>query len=421
MKSRGVVALVFFFGLCLAALPAFGSGEVKIGVLYPMSGPAAQPGIDNKHVIDVALEIINTTNYKHLNLPLAKEAGLPNLKGAKVTVSFADHQGKPDLGLSEAERMITQEKVAALLGAYHSNVTETASMVAERMKIPFFNAESSSPKLTRRGYKWFFRSSPHDEIFAGSLFQCLAGLEKKRGIKFKTVGLMYEDTLYGKDSSRIEKELSAKAGYQVVADIQYRRGATSLVSEVQRLKAANPDVFLPTSYTSDAILIMKTLREMDYTPPAIFAQDAGYIDPSFVETIGKGVDGICSHESFALDLATHKPMLKEINELFKKRSGRNLSGTSARCFMGFLILCDAINRAGSTHPEAIREALIKTDIPEAQLITPWRGCKFDETGQNILVDNVVIQYQDVKPHTVWPFHLATKEIIYPIPKWSERK
>jgi branched-chain amino acid transport system substrate-binding protein len=421
MKSRGVVALVFFFGLGLAALPAFGSGEVKIGVLYPMSGPAAQPGIDNKHVIDVALEIINTTNYKHLNLPLAKEAGLPNLKGAKVTVSFADHQGKPDLGLSEAERMITQEKVVALLGAYHSNVTETASMVAERMKIPFFNAESSSPKLTRRGYKWFFRSSPHDEIFAGSLFQCLAGLEKKRGIKFKTVGLMYEDTLYGKDSSRIEKELSAKAGYQVVADIQYRRGATSLVSEVQRLKAANPDVFLPTSYTSDAILIMKTLREMDYTPPAIFAQDAGYIDPSFVETIGKGVDGICSHESFALDLANHKPMLKEINELFKKRSGRNLSGTSARCFMGFLILCDAINRAGSTHPEAIREALIKTNIPESQLITPWRGCKFDETGQNILVDNVVIQYQDVKPHTVWPFHLATKEIIYPIPKWSERK
>ncbi len=82
---------------------------------------------------------------------------------------------------------------------YHSAVTETASLVAERLKIPFFNAESSSPKLTRRGFKWFFRSSPHDEIFAGSLFECLIGL-KKRGMKIKTVGIMYEDTLYGKEA-----------------------------------------------------------------------------------------------------------------------------------------------------------------------------------------------------------------------------
>ena len=310
------------------------AAEVKIGVLYPMSGPTAQVGLDNKHAIELALEIINTRNYKHLNLPLAKE-GLSNLGSAKVTVIIADHQGKPDLGLSEAERLISQEKVTALMGAYHSSVTETASMVAERMKIPFLNAESSSPKLTRRGFKWFFRTSPHDEIFAGSLFQCLTALEKKRGIKFKTVGLMYEDTLYGKDSSRIEKELSARAGYQVVADIPYRRAATSLVSEIQRLKAANPDVFLPTSYTSDAILIMKTLKEMNYNPPAIFAQDAGYIDPSFVEAMGKDVDGICSHESFSIDLAAHKPMLKEINDLFKARSRRDLSGSFGTLLHGF--------------------------------------------------------------------------------------
>jgi branched-chain amino acid transport system substrate-binding protein len=421
MKKEFGMGLLIAAIICLGPIASPFAQEVKIGVIYPMSGPAAQPGIDNKHVIDVALEIINTTKYNHLNLPLAKDAGLPNLKGAKVTVTFADHQGKPDLGLSEAERLITQEKVVALLGAYHSNVTETASMVAERMKVPFFNAESSSPKLTRRGYKWFFRSSPHDEIFAGSLFACMSALEKKRGIKFKTVGILYEDTLYGKDSSRVEKELSAKAGYKVVADIQYRRAATSMDSEIQRLKAAKPDVFLPTSYTSDAILIIKTAKALEFNPPAIFAQDAGYIDPSFVETLGKDIDGICSHESFSLDLATRKPMLKEINELFKQRSGRNLSGASARCFMGFMILCDAINRAGSTHPEAIRSALVKTDIPEAQLITPWRGCKFDESGQNMLVDNVVIQFQGAKPHTVFPFHLATKEIVYPIPKWAERK
>jgi branched-chain amino acid transport system substrate-binding protein len=395
--------------------------EVKIGALYPMTGPSAQVGLDNKNAIELALDIINTGKYRHLNLPLSKSEGLPNLKGAKVAVVIADHQGKPDLGLSEAERLITQEKVVALFGTFHSQVTETSSMVAERMKVPFFCDISTSPQLTRRGFKWFFRSSPHDEIFAGSLFRCLNDLEKKRGIKFKTVAVMYEDTLYGKDSSRIEKDLAAKAGYKVVADIPYRRAATSVAAEILRLKASNPDVFLPTSYASDAILTLKTMKELNYSPPAFFAQGAGYIDPSFVEALGRDVDGICSRESFSLDLATRNPMVREINELFKKRSSRDLNGASARCLMGFLILCDAINRAGSTNPGAIREALIKTNLPADQLITPWRGVKFDETGQNVLVENIVIQFQGGSPRIVWPFEQASKEILYPFPKWSERK
>lgn len=408
--------------LLLVTLPVtVSAADVKIGVIYPMSGPTAQAGIDDKHAIELALDIINTDKYKHLNLPLSKTVGLPNLKGAKMSVTIADHQGKPDLGLSEAERLITQEKAAALFGCYHSSVTETASMVAERMKVPFFNAESSSPRLTRRGFKWFFRSSPHDETFSEGMFQSLEDLEKKRGIKFKTIAVMYEDTLFGKDSSRIEKELATKAGYKVVADIAYRARATSLTPEVQKLKAANPDVLFPTSYASDAILLCKTSKDLDYNAPAIMAQNAGHTDPSFVEAMGKDIDGICSRTEFSLDLVKHKPMLAEINDLFKKRSGRDFSGTSARCFVGFLVLADAINRAGSTAPEAIREALVKTNIPADQLITPWRGVKFDETGQNILVDAIVIQYQGAKPYTVWPFNLATKEMIYPIPKWSERK
>src|SRR2546426_3046251 len=91
--------------------------------------------------------------------------GMPGLKGAKVRLIFADHQGKPEVGQAEAERLITQEKVAALVGCWHSNVTAVASQVAERHGVPFLNAESSSPALTTRGFKWFFRTSPHDGHF----------------------------------------------------------------------------------------------------------------------------------------------------------------------------------------------------------------------------------------------------------------
>jgi branched-chain amino acid transport system substrate-binding protein len=420
MKKVALLCSVFIFLVSLFPGVIL-SQDIKIGVIYPMSGPTAQIGLDHKHAIELAMDIINTTKYKHLNLPLSKTEGLDNLKGAKITVAIADHQGKPELGLSEAERMITQEKAVALLGCYHSSVTETASMVSERMGIPFFNPESSSPKLTRRGFKWFFRSTPHDETFTEAMFQCLQETEKKRNIKFKTVAVMYEDTLFGKDSSRIQKELAAKAGYQVVADIPYRRGATSLASEVQKLKAANPDIFFPTAYQSDAILLSKASKELNYNAPMIMAQNAGHTDPSFVEAVGKDVDGICSRTEFSLDLAAVKPMLKEVNELFRKRSGRDFSGSSARVFVGFLTLSEAINRAGSTKPEAIRDALAKTNIPADQLITPWRGVKFDETGQNIFGDAIIIQYQDMKQRVIWPFNLATKEMIYPIPKWADRK
>jgi branched-chain amino acid transport system substrate-binding protein len=402
--------------------PAPAQQVIKIGAIYPLTGPVGQAGINQKHAIELAMDVVNTTDFKNLNLPLAKTAGLPNLKGAKVSVIFSDHQGKPDLGLSEAERLITQEHVVVLTGCYHSSVTETASMVAERMKIPFYNFESSAPKLTKRGFKWFFRSGPDDETFSIAMFEFLKEFGKKKNIKFKTIAALYEDTLYGKDSGRIEKELAKKHGLQVVADIPYRRSATSLTSEVQRLKAANPDVLFPTSYISDAILLTKTSKELDYNAPLVMAQDSGQTEPSFVQAVGKDCDGIASREEFSLDLAAKKPLMGEVNAIYKKRYGMDFSGPAARAFVGFLALCDAINRAGSTKPEAIREAIIKTNIPGDELITPWRGIKFDKNGQNELVDAIVIQYQDGgKKFTIFPFNLATREAIYPIPKWSERK
>src|SRR6266481_4076866 len=166
--------VVFFVLLTVVAvLPALAVAqpkEVVIGVLYPFTGPNAQPGVDNKPVIEIGTDVAN--GVVELPFPFyQKLKGMPGLKGAKVRLVFADHQGKPELGQSEAERLITQEKVHAIIGCWHSGVTATASQVAERYGIPFLNAESSSPGLTRRGLKWFFRTSPHDEHFTQGMFE----------------------------------------------------------------------------------------------------------------------------------------------------------------------------------------------------------------------------------------------------------
>jgi branched-chain amino acid transport system substrate-binding protein len=86
-----------------------------------------------------------------------------------------------------------------------------------------------------------------------------------------------------------------------------------------------------------------------------------------------------------------------------------------------MVLADAINRAGSTTPEAIQKALIATDIPGSKLIMPWKGVKFDETGQNTLGQGILVQIIGGQYKTVWPFELAAQDIVWPMPKWQDRK
>ena len=394
--------------------------EVVIGVIYPMSGPSAQAGIDNKPAFEIAAEIANGTTA--LPFPFYQRLkGMPGLKGAKVRLVFADHQGKPDVGQAEVERMITQEKVHAVVCCWHSNVTAAASQAAERMGMPFLNAESSSPGLTARGFQWFFRTSPHDGHFTQVMFDFFRDFQAKRGVKLKTLGITYEDTTFGADSGKVEKELAAKYGYEVVLDLQYRARATSLASEVQRLKAANPDVWMPTSYQTDAILFVRTSRELDYNPRMIMAQDAGHISSDFVKEVGREAEGTLTRAPFSTDLIDKRPVAKALNAIYAKRAGKDLYDFPARAFTGIMTLLDAINRAGSTTPEDIRRALVATDIPGDQLIMTWDGVRFDKTGQNVLVKGIILQMQGGSYHTVYPFDVATREVIYPIPAWKDRK
>jgi branched-chain amino acid transport system substrate-binding protein len=409
--------------LTLPIAPAMAqSKEVVIGLLYPLSGPAASAGVDEKHVYELFADMVNG---KEPMLPGAfyqQLKGLPGIPGgARLRLIFADHQGKPDIGQAEAERLITQEKVHVLVGSWHSSVTATTSQVAERLGIPHFNSESSSPMLTRRGFKWFFRSSPHDEHYTQAMFDFLTDFQKKRGVKIETIAISNEDTLFGTDSAKTQRALGQKGGYKIVADFAYRANSTSLTAEVQKLKAANPDVWFPTSYQSDAILFTRTSRELDWNPKMILAQNAGHIDPKFIEATGKDSEGYLSRSPFHPDLLERFPVAKALNPGYKARSGKDLYDLPARAFTGIATLVDAINRAGSTEPEAIRVALTKTDIKAADLLVPWTGVKFDETGQNTGVRAIIVQLQGGKYWTVWPFEMATRDALYPIPRWSERK
>src|ERR1700726_2863561 len=170
--------------LCAASIFVLLAGNVsaqdktvKIGGIYPLSGNAASAGTHSKAAIETAVEIINNAHPELGNLPLAKNAGLAGLGGAKVEVVFADNQGSPAVGQNQALRLITEEKVVALNGAYQSGVTLTASAISEKYGIPFLTGESVAANLTERGFKWFFRTTPIATDFAKVYFDFLTDMK----------------------------------------------------------------------------------------------------------------------------------------------------------------------------------------------------------------------------------------------------
>src|SRR6266702_1693904 len=279
------------------------TSEVVIGVIYPLSGASAQIGVDAQKSYETAAAIINK-NYD-FDLPLARGEGLSGLGGAKVRVVFADHQADPQKGRAEAERLITQEKVCAIIGTYQSAVAVTVSQICERYQIPFISADNSSPSLHRRGLKFYFRAAPHDEMFSGAMFDFFDAM-KKKGTKIDTLSLFHEDTIFGTDSANTQLKLAADRGYKIATDIKYRSNSPSLSAEVQQLKAANADVLMPSSYTTDSILLVKTMGELGYKPNAIVAQDAGFSEKALYDAVGDKLDGVIARGTFSHALAAKR-------------------------------------------------------------------------------------------------------------------
>ncbi len=392
---------------------AQGAEEVRIGTLYPITGSVALAGGRALAAVKTVVDIVN--NSYDLDIPLARTKGLPNLGGAKIKLIVADHQGKPEIGRAEAERLIDNEKVVALFGAYHSSVSAAASNVAERRGIPYLTGESSSPKLHTRGFKWFFRTGPHDGHYTKTMFDFIRDYQKKTGIQIKTASIMHEDTQFGVDSARVQEKLCRENGIQVVAKIAYRAKTPSLTSEVQRLKAADADVFFPTSYEPDAILTVKTMKELGYTPKLWIAQNAGYNQPGFAKAVGKDAEGIISRSPFSMDMAEKIPLVGKLNSIYKKHSGVDIFDPPIRTFVGALVLIDAINRAGSTDPGKIRDALRSTRFPASAIPMPWNDIEFGSDGQNNGISTALIQMQDGTYYSVYPFEVAAKQVIYPKP------
>ena len=314
----------------------------------------------------------------------------------------------------QALRLITEEKVVALVGAYQSGITLTASAIAEKYGIPFLTPESVAANLTERGFKWFFRTTPIATDFVKVYNDFLADM-KAAGAKTDSVALVHDNTEYGTSVANTLSTGFREKGLSVL-DVAYATNATDVQSQVLLLKEKNPDVVLMISYTSDAILFAKTMQAQDYKPPMLLADDAGYSDPSFLKAVGKISQGAFNRSSWSVGPPGSPTAI--IADMYKKKSGDDMDDTAGRDMQGFLVLVDAIDRAGSTDPAKIQAALKATDLKPEQLMMGYRGVKFDDKGQNILASAVIIQLQDGENYVaVWPKSNAEKPPALPYKGW----
>jgi branched-chain amino acid transport system substrate-binding protein len=391
---------------------------ITVGAVYPLTGALARITAAIRHGIELAVEIVNTAQ-PDLNLPLARTVGLPRLGNRPLRVVWGDSRGDPATGRAEAERLLERERAAALIGAYQSAVTATASLASEAKSMPFLNPESSSPRLTERGFKWFFRTGPHDITFTKLFFDMMEDL-KGRGHRISRVAILAEDTEFGATAAGVAKGYAEVYKYTVVANELYTSPPASLTAEFLRIRAANPDVIIGANYLVDAIMIVRTLKEMRWFPQG-FMVHAGFTTvPDFLNAVGRDGFYFLPRAPWALGIGRRKPLVARVNDLYKRRAGSDMDEVTARAFTGMLTLADAINRAGSTAPAAIQKALQETNIPGAQLIMPWQGIEFDARGQNKHAAGLMTQILDGEYKVVWPFDIAEAPIVWPTPPWDRR-
>jgi len=416
---RSYLSIMVFAAACALvfanAAPALAAGakEVKIGNILPLSGPSASVGIQNQKAIELATELIN------------KAGGIKSLGGAKIVNVFTDSKGDPTVGVTAAEQLINTDKVSVISGAWNSAVTYPSTQVAERYQVPYVVPVSVADKITERGFKYTFRIAAKDSWWARDQFRFLDDMKKATKTQLKTIAFVYENGDWGTGMKDQWTKLAAQFGYKIVLDEPYPSTASDLTPVVMKIKNAKPDVILLTSNAADAILLTNTMATMKVKAKAIIGTGGGHADPMFRKNTAKNCEYMFDVVEWETDLG--RPEIPALNAEFKKRNGYDLAGESVDAFASVYVIADALERAKSTDPKKIRDALAATKLcqgPKAPLginILSYKCVGFDETGQNKEAGIVLVQFRDVKGTmervTVWPIPAARKGVkaVFPMP------
>jgi branched-chain amino acid transport system substrate-binding protein len=366
---------------------------VNVGVVQPLSGANAQFGINSRNGIELVLDEINSGG------------GIKALGGAKINLIVADATSTPTTAANVAQRMITQNQVSAILGAFASSLTIAVSDMTERRAIPLLTM-SFSDQITGRGFKSIFQVVPKASVIGNAQLEYTLAIAQAAGEKIGKIAIMYEDTAYGTSQAVGLRAAAKKAGIDIVMDDAYPLGLTDATPLINKLRNSEAQAVFPISYLNDSLIIIRTMRQQRITIPAIGGA-AGYVIPDFEKALGEFAEGVLSINTSNYDL---KP---EYTDRFRKRYGYFMVHEALENAVAMYVLSQALERAKSPAPADVAAQLRGARF-EGGWTTAMTGgaVQFDQTGLNTLAVPVMVQWRGKELVTVWPKEYAKGE-----PRW----
>jgi len=394
-KAFVVVAAI----LSLVMVASVGFAEtVKVGVLLPLTGSQAKFGEIEKRSMEMATEEINAKG---------------GVNGKKIELLFEDDTGKPDVGRSGVEKLISREKVPVITGGYSSSVTAAAAPVAQQFKVPFVICTGSADDITEKRYDYIFRINPPASEYPNAVQSFL----QEVGKDVKTVALLYENSAFGQSSSKSFEQDAKELGLKIVVKEGYQAGAIDFKPILTKVKAANPDMIYMVSYVMDASLLMRQSKELHINPRMFVGGGAGFTLPEFTKSAGNASDGVYSATLWIETLPF--PGAKQYFNNFQKKYSSETEYHGAEAYAAIYVVADALKRAKSITPKDVRDALVKTDMKTA--FGPVKFVSYGKKTQQNKADTYMVQWQKGELEAVWPTSAATKKYIYPTPHWDARK
>jgi len=385
MVSMVISALAFISPAMVSA-----ADTIKVGIVLPLTGSQAAFGEIEKLSFDLALEEINAAG---------------GVKGKKLEFLMEDDTGRPEVGRSVAEKLITKDKVIMLGGGYSSSVTAGLAGVAQQNSMPFLINTGSADDITEKGFDYVFRLNPPASEYSSGVEELLAEV-----VKPKSVAILYENTKFGTSSSKAFAESCEKLGIEVMLNEGYEHAGIDYKPILVKVKQLNPDIVYMVSYVMDAALLMRQSRELRLTPKLFIGGGAGFTLPEFKENAGVASEKVVSatlwHEVLPL------PGAMDYFKKFKARYNKDTEYHGAEAYAAAYVIADVLKRAKSFSPEDIKQALAETNM-----MTAFGPVKFvsygKKTNQNKLT-TYVVQWQNGQLKLIWPTDLANAKYAYPV-------
>ena len=379
-------------------------GTIKIGTLYPVTGDLAKLGQECVNGVKLAVDEINAAG------------GIKSMGGAKIELVEADSQGKPDVGISEVQRLVSQNHVSAIIGTYQSSVAIPATQTADRLKTPILISMAVADEITAHGYKYVFRLCPKADWYAKSqldFVQAMAQLDPTYSfMPVKRIAVLHEDTDFGQSTATGEKKYIQQLGLTLAGEVAYPGSAADLTTQVSKIKSMNPDIVLTTTYLNDAILIAQARQKLGMKQ-LFFDAAGGTVDPEFIKRLGPAAENILTEIEFTKYAG---PIAKDLNDKFSAKYGNDITGNGAYSYQAMYVIAKALENGKSSDPTKLRDAIAAVKLDKAagdRVIVPANPIQFGPDGQVTNAPLFVVQVQKGQLIPVFPAEFAAAKVVNP--------